>query len=189
MTRAFDGTELDEDLLVQLCEEAMRAPTAGHVRGVRAVVLAGRQGVRDYLDTSCDAEWLASSSMAPGLAKAGGIVVVVCDPGAYASRYAEADKAGSGLDLIEAWPVPYWHGDAAFATMALLLLAEDAGIAACFMGVFQHDDEILALINAPLGTLLFGVVFLGHAAAEQERSGSLDRSGPTRSERVARCRF
>ena len=130
MTRSFDGTEIAEHMLVELCAESLRAPTAGNVRGVRAVVLAGRSGAREYLQAATDAQWRAASTRAPGLALAGGAVVIVSSPLAYAARYAEPDKSASGLGDPAAWPIPYWHADAAFATMALLLLAEDAGLSA-----------------------------------------------------------
>jgi len=189
MTRAFDGTELDEDRIAALCEEAMRAPTAGHARGVEAVVLAGAAGVASYLEAATDAAWRDSSARAEGFAAAGGCVVVVCDPARYAARYAEDDKSASGLGDPAAWPVPYWHTDAAFFTMALLLLAEDAGLAACFLGAFRHSSEVLGAVRAREGTELFGAVLLGGARRDQARSASTRRPGPTRAERVVRGAF
>jgi nitroreductase len=186
MTRAFDGTELVEAQLVGLCEDALRAPTAGHSRGVDAIVLAGTAGVRRYLHVATDPTWRAGSTKAEGLGRAGGAVLVVCEPSAYASRYAAPDKVGSGLDDVAAWPVPYWFGDAAFATMALLLLAEEAGLAGCFLGAFRNEPDVLADVGAPRGRRLFGAVLLGHAASVQSRSSSLDRDGPSRADRVVR---
>jgi nitroreductase len=185
MTRAFDGTAVDEERLVALCEEALRAPTAGHARGVTLGVLAGPEGARRYLETATDPEWRESSSRSTGLALAGGAVLVTCDPATYATRYAEADKSG-GLDDAAAWPVPYWYGDAAFATMSLLLLAESDGLASCFLGAFRHEPELLALARAPRGARVFGAVLVGRAAPGERRSASLDRPGPTRAARVVR---
>lgn len=184
MTRSFDGTELSEPALAALCDDALRAPTAGHARGVEAVVLAGRAGVERYLHAATDADWRAASARSQGLALAGGAVVVLCDPGAYLARYAAKDKAGSGLEDPAAWPVPYWFGDAAFATMALLLLAEADGLAACFLGAFRREPEVLGSLGAPGGRRLFGAVLLGRAAPDEARSASLDRGGPSRAERV-----
>jgi nitroreductase len=189
MTRAFDGTELEEGRLAALSAEALRAPTAGHARGVEAVVLAGARGVRRYLEAATVPEWRASNPRATGLAAAGGAVLFVCEPAAYAARYAAVDKVGSGLGDAASWPVPYWYGDAAFATMALLLLAEDDGLAACFLGAFRREADVLATVHAPPGRRLFGAVLLGHAAATQVRARSLDREGPTRHDRVVRERF
>jgi len=189
MTRAFDGTELDEDHLVELCLDALRAPTAGHARGVEVVVLAGTTGVRRYLDAATDATWRASTARAAGFALAGGAVAVLCHPAAYAARYGGTDKAGAGLEDPDHWPVPYWFGDAGFATMALLLLAESEGLASCFLGAFRHEREVLDELGAPEGRRLFGAVLLGGAAPLQQRSASLDRPGPARGARVVRGRF
>ena len=185
MTRAFDGTEVDAARLAGLCEDALRAPTAGHARGVTMAVLAGRPGVHRYLAAATDAAWRASSPRADGLALAGGCALVVCDPEAYASRYADDDKVASGLGDLDRWPVPYWFGDAAFATMALLLLAEADGLASAFLGAFRNEAALLELAGAQ-GQRLFGAVLVGHAAEDQVRSRSLDRPGPTRASRVRR---
>lgn len=189
MTRAFDGTSLSEDEVVELCTESLRAPTAGNTRGVELVVLAGRDGARRYLEAATDPQWRSTSTRARGFAGAGAAVVVVCDPTAYAARYAEEDKEGDGLDDVDRWPVPYWHADAAFATMALLLLAEDEAMGACFLGAFRHDRDVLRLVRAPARFELFGAVLLGGAADVQAPSASLARPGPSRASRVRRGRF
>ncbi len=189
MVRDFDGTELGEDRVAALCEDALFAPTAGNARGVELVVLAGGDGVRRYLAASTDEAWRSSAPRAAGLAAAGAVVVVVSDPSAYVARYGEADKASSGLSDLGAWPVPYWHGDAAFATMALLVLAESDGLAACFLGAFRARADVLALLGAADRYELFGAVLLGGAAAEQRPSPSLTRPGLTRAQRVHRGRL
>jgi nitroreductase len=189
MTRAFDGTEVPEDRLATLCVDALRAPTAGHARGVETVVLAGAAGVRRYLEAATDAAWRASSARAAGFARAGGAVVVVCAPDAYTARYAADDKAEAGLADAAAWPVPYWFGDAAFATMALLLLAEEDGLAACFLGAFRHEADVLAAVDAPPGRRVFGAVLLGQPSPDQRRSRSLELPGPARVDRVVRGGF
>jgi nitroreductase len=185
MTRAFDGTSVDEDRLVGLCTDALRAPTAGHARGVTMAVLAGRAGVERYLSVATDVGWRQRSPRAQGLAAAGGCALVVCDPRDYAARYAVDDKAASGLDEVDRWPVPYWFGDAAFATMALLLLAEEDGLASAFLGAFRNEAALLELAGAE-GARLFGAVLVGRAADDQVRSASLDRPGPSRASRVRR---
>lgn len=189
MTRSFDGTTVDADELASWCEDAMRAPTAGFSRGVEAVVLGGADGVARYLAAATDAAWRASSPRAPGLARAGGAVVVLCNPAAYAARYAEADKSSSGLGDVDAWPVPYWYGDAGGFTMALLLLVEDHGIGACFLGAFRNEASVLAEVRAPSDRLLYGAVLVGGRSGGERRSSSTRRRGPTFADRVVRERF
>jgi nitroreductase len=189
MVRSFDGTELGEDELCALCADAMYAPTAGHSRGVEAVVLAGRSGTQRYLDAATDADWRARSPRAPGLARAGGAILVVCSPAAYAARYAAGDKSSSRLGDEAAWPVPYWYGDAGAFAMALLLLAEERGRAACFLGAFRNAPQVLLEVDAPSDRRLYGAVLVGVADGADVRSASLARPGATRVERVVRGRF
>jgi nitroreductase len=189
MVRAFDGTELDEDELAAMCADALFAPTAGHSRGIEAVVLAGGSGSARYLEAATDADWRERSPRAPGLARAGGAVLVVCSPATYAARYAEGDKSSSGLGDEGAWPVPYWYGDAGAFTMALLLVAEERGRAACFLGAFRNTDRVLREVGAPPDRRLYGAVLLGMADGTEVRAASLARPGTTRDERVVRGRF
>src|SRR5215210_5612475 len=63
---------------------------------------------------------------------------ILADEGAYRRRYAEPDKARSGL-ADGPWPVPYWHVDAGFAALLMLLTAVDAGLGELFFGVSDHD--------------------------------------------------
>ena len=73
-----------------------------------------------------------------GLLDAPVILLPFADPKAYVDRYAEPDKAATGLGAgTDAWPAPYWTVDASMAVMTLLLAAEDAGLGALFFGVFN----------------------------------------------------
>ena len=156
-------------------------------------MLAGRDGVERYLARR-DGRGLARGlgDGRQGLALAGGAVVVLCDPGAYAARYAEEDKAALGVsDDLAAWPVPYWYGDAAFATMALLLLGGGDGLAACFLGAFRRraGGPRRRRARRPGG----GCSARCSSAApraDEARSASLDRArGRRRAERVVRGRL
>ena len=139
MTRSFDGTPVDTAWLEDLCASALWAPTAGNSAGVRLNVV-GPEHVASYLEVATDASWRDSSRRYSGLARAGAVVLVTTRPGDYLDRYAEPDKAASGLGDVDAWPLPYWHADAAMATMALLLLLEESDWQATLWGSFRHAD-------------------------------------------------
>jgi nitroreductase len=184
MVRSFDATPVDLDWLEGRCAQALWAPSAGNAAGVRMHTV-GRAQVHAYFEAATDAPWRATSRRAAGLARAGAVVLVTSRPEEYGARYAEADKAGSGLEDTSAWRVPYWHTDAAMATMALLLLLEEAGWQATIWGNFRYDDRVLRWAKIQDETL-FCSVLIGRADGNDVGSASLAREIPSRASRVRR---
>lgn len=185
MVRSFDATPVDLDWLEGLCADALRAPTAGNTAGV-FMYTVGAADVATYMTLSTDESWRKEANRAPGLARAGGVVLVTSSPQLYANRYSEDDKANSGLGDLSTWPLPYWHTDAAMATMALLLLLEEANWQATLWGSFRRTSEVLSWIGAGPDEELFGAVLVGRSDGKDVRSRSLDRDVPTRKHRVRR---
>jgi nitroreductase len=186
MVRSFDATPVDPEWLRACCAEALRAPTAGNARGVRMHVV-GPDDVAGYLEVATDAHWRASSRRFAGLSRAGGAVLVTSRPADYSRRYAEPDKVSSGLDDLEAWPLPYWHTDAAMATMALLLLLEEARWSATLWGNFRREDEVRTWAHLE-DEVLFASVLVGRSDGQDHPSPSLARDAATRAERVGLVR-
>lgn len=186
MVRSFDATPVDQDWLDERCADALWSPTAGNSAGVRMYTL-GRELMGEFFHVATDERWRDSSRRAPGLARAGGAVLVTSRPGDYLERYARGDKARSGLEEPSAWPVPYWHTDAAMATMALLLLLEEGGWQATIWGNFRNAAAVLAWARID-DEELFATVLLGHGDGQDAASPSLDRDVPSRSARVRRVR-
>jgi len=184
MVRSFDGTPVDRAWLDDICSQSLWAPTAGNSAGVRMHTF-GADLVADYLATATDEQWRSSSRRASGLARAGGGVLVTSRPQDYVARYDEHDKVSSGLNTQSAWPIPYWHTDAAMATMALLLLIEEARWQATIWGNFRNDDVVLAWANAS-DEQLFATVLIGRGDGLDIASGSLNRPVPPRAARVRR---
>jgi nitroreductase len=184
MTRSFDGTAVDEGWLDHLCATALWAPTAGNSAGVRFYTL-GSSYVEEYLAVATDAEWRERSRRYEGLRRAGALVLVTARVSEYLQRYAEDDKSESALSDESAWPLPYWHTDAAMATMALLLLLEESGWQAALWGNFRHGDAVLRWLNVR-DEELFATVFIGRGDGNDAASSSLSRPVPSRQTRVTR---
>jgi nitroreductase len=184
MVRSFDATPVDEDELDELCARALWAPTAGNTAGVRMHTV-GHALVPSYFAVATDDVWRQRARRAAGLQRAGAVVLVTSKRSAYLERYGEDDKSSSGLSDENSWPIPYWHTDAAMATMALLLLLEERGLAATLWGNFRHEREILEWAHIE-GEDLFASVLLGHGDGNDVTSASLDRDVPTRTARVTR---
>lgn len=184
MVRSFDATPVDHEWLDGLCADALWAPTAGNAAGVRMHTI-GAELVEPYFKVATDDVWRNTARRAPGLQRCGGLVLVTSSPSAYVARYGESDKSSSGLDDESAWPVPYWHTDAAMATMALLLLIEESGWQAALWGNFRHETEILEWAGIT-DEQLFATVLVGRADGNDVASSSLQRDVPRRDERVRR---
>ncbi|HUZ39813.1 MAG TPA: nitroreductase family protein [Acidimicrobiales bacterium] len=182
MVRSFDGTPVDPMWLHELCAEALRSPTAGNSAGVRFHTI-GAALVGEYFNVATDESWRAHARRAEGLQRAGAVVLVTSRRSEYVARYAEADKLNSGLDDESNWPIPYWHTDAAMATMALLLLIEESGWQAALWGNFRHEDDILRWARIE-DEDLFATVLIGRADGKDVASPSLARDVPSRESRV-----
>jgi nitroreductase len=184
MVRSFDGTPVEEAWLDELCSEALWAPTAGNSAGVRMYTLGSRY-VERYLELATDEAWRKRSRRYLGLRRAGAVVLVTARVSDYLERYDEADKATSDLSERSAWPLPYWHTDAAMATMALLLLLEESDWQVALWGNFRNDAAILHWTGIQ-NEELFATLLIGRADGNDSPSPSLSRSVPTRQSRVNR---
>jgi nitroreductase len=165
MVRAFDGRPVAPALVDQLVDLARRAPSAGNTQPWRFVVLEGPDTARLW-DVTLPAERRAGFRW-PALLDAPVVVVPLVEPAAYPRRYAEDDKAATGLGRgLDAWNVPYWWVDGGMAVHGLLLAAVDAGLGALFYGLFEHEATALAALGVPAGWRAPGAVALGWPAPD-----------------------
>ena len=171
MVRAFEARPVPRAVLDRVLDLARRIPAAGNTQGLDLVVLEGDQTAR-YWNASLSVEARATFPW-PGLLDAPVLVIPVGDPAAYVDRYAEADKARTGLGAgADAWTVPYWYVDTAFAAMVALLAAVDEGLGALFFGQFEHEDAIKRTLGIPADRCPVGTIAIGYAAARQRPSKS-----------------
>lgn len=164
MTRDFDPSELDVEVLVDLVDLASRAPSAGKTQGWSLLVL--RDSARDeFWNMSLPVDKRAGFAW-PGLLRAPVVALSFADPDAYVARYSEPDKAHTGLGGgVDKWGAPYWTIDASMATMTFLLAAHDAGLGALFFAVFNREEEIRAHFGVPKALQLLGAIAVGYPAA------------------------
>jgi nitroreductase len=169
MVRAFGPDPahpdpVDPAVVDALLDGARRAPSAGNTQAVRFLVLDTPAAVAGYWDLTLPTERRSGFAW-PGLLVAPVLVVVLVDPGAYVARYAEPDKAATGLGQGPGeWAVPYWWVDAGAAIQDLLLGVVDAGLGGCLFGLFRHEEAVLRAHGVPAGWRAAGTVALGHPA-------------------------
>jgi len=172
MVRSFAHDPVSPELVDGLVDLARRAPSAGHTQPWAFVVLEGAGQTGPLWDVTLPASRRASFRW-KGLPDAPVVMVPLVSPGAYTSRYAEADKLSTGLGAsLDDWPVPYWWVDGGMAVHALLLGAVDAGLGALFYGLFDHEPAVLSLLGVPDGWRVLGAVALGWPAPDEPGASS-----------------
>lgn len=174
MTRNFSPEPVERSTLDRVLAAALRAPSAGNTQGCDLVVLEGRGQTARYWAATTDAEWRGRSRRYRGLANAPVVVLPFADPEAYATRYDQPDKRRAGTPGV-VWVVPYWHVDAAFATMAMILAATDVGLGVAFLGNFRGETALKEALDVPAHRCWLGAVLLGAPARPDPPSASLRR--------------
>lgn len=170
MTRAFDAQPVQRETLLECIDLATRAPSAGKSQGWHFVVLDG-DDVRDFWGITLPDDKRSTFAW-PHLLEAPCIVLPCAIARSYVERYAEPDKAATGLGRsIDEWPVPYWTVDTSFATMTFLLAVEDAGLGALFFGIFNGENALRTRFAIPDDVQILGAVAVGWRRATETRPG------------------
>lgn len=172
MCRDFRDEPVDPGLVDHLLDLARRAPSAGHSQGWAFLVLDERSDIEAFWSHDADPAWLERPTH-PGLLRAPVLVLPLASQKVYEERYAEPDKAGSGGPA--GWEVPYWLVDTAFATMLLLLAAEDAGLGALLFALHSDPRPFLAARGVPDGWEPLGAVAVGWPTGHRPRAASARR--------------
>lgn len=180
MTRSFLLDPLPTGTVDNLIDLARRSPSAGNVAALEWLVLDTRQDVGAYWDTTLPADQRDGFAW-PKLLNAPVIVIPWVDPCRYLERYREPDKAHMPLgESLDAWGVPYWFVDGGAAVQTLLLAAHDAGLAALFFGLFEHEPQVRTRFGVPDAFRAIGAVALGYrgndklSRSQRRRRRSLD---------------
>lgn len=161
MCRSFRDEPIAPGVVRRVLSAATRAPAAGNSDGLDLVVLEGPQAAARYWEVTLPPARREAFRW-PGLLRAPLLILPVADPGAYVARYGEPDKRSSGLGGgPDAWPVPYWTVDAAFAAMLVQLAALDEGLGVLFFGLFDHEDAVRVAFGVPDDRVLIGTLAVG----------------------------
>lgn len=173
MIRNYAERPVDPAVVDRALRNATHAPSAGFSQGWGFLVLDTPRDVARWWATTAAPgapdSWLAGMMRAP-------VVIVPCSSkAAYLKRYAEQDKGWE--DRAESrWPVPFWHMDAAMASLLILQTVVDEGLGGCFFGI--PVDKVAAVrtefgIDPEFDPI--GVITLGHRVVDSGSAGSPSR--------------
>lgn len=173
MIRNYDPRPVDPALVERALRNATHAPSAGFSQGWGFLVLETPTDVRRWWSVTTDPASLAApDDWLTGMMRAPVVIVPCSSKAAYLTRYAEADKGWTDEDEAR-WPVPFWHMDAAMASLLILQTAVDAGLGACFFGIPpERLDAVRTEFAIPATFDPVGVITLGHRVPEPGNAGS-----------------
>jgi nitroreductase len=188
MVRTYDPDRaVPVEMIDQLLEYAIRAPSAGFSQGWGYLVLSEPADRERFWQATVPSGAVADSWLT-GMQTAPVIVVAHSNKGIYLDRYAAADKGWTDRDENR-WPVPYWDIDTGMASLMMMLGAVDSGLATCFFGI---QPEMMAgyraAFDVPDEYTPIGALSVGYAAADR-KSPSLKRGRRQIAEVVHRGRW
>jgi len=173
MVRNYAETPVDPAIVERALRNATHAPSAGFSQGWAFLVLDSPDDVRRWWETTTDPADLANpDTWLAGMMRAPVVIVPCSSKAAYLRRYAESDKGWVDQDEAR-WPVPFWHMDAAMASLLILLTAVDADLGGCFFGVpVDKDAAVRAEFGIDPDFDPVGVITLGHRTSDTGAVGS-----------------
>ena len=173
MVRNYAETPVDPAIVERALRNATHAPSAGFSQGWAFLVLDTPEDVGRWWQVTTDPDSLASpDDWLAGMMRAPVVIVPCSSKAAYLRRYAERDKGWVDQDEAR-WPVPFWHMDAAMASLLILLTAVDADLGGCFFGVpVDKDAAVRAEFGIDPDFDPVGVITLGHRTSDTGAAGS-----------------
>ncbi|MGZ4445946.1 MAG: nitroreductase family protein [Nocardioides sp.] len=173
MIRNYAERPVDRAVVDRALANATRAPSAGFSQGWGFLVLDTPADVRRWWSVTTDSASLADpDDWLTGMMRAPVVVVPCSSKAAYLQRYAERDKGWTDRDESR-WPVPFWHMDAAMASLLILQTAVDEGLGACFFGIPpERETAVRGEFGIPDTFDPVGVITLGHRVEDSGNAGS-----------------
>jgi len=168
MVRRYAEDPVDPTIIDRALDNATRAPNAGFSQGWAFLRLDRPDDVRRFWVASTDSASLERpSAWIAGLMTAPVVIVPCSSKAAYLDRYAEPDKGWTDRDETR-WAKPFWHMDAAMASLLILQTVTDAGLGACFFGVHTaHEPRLRAEFAIPDDHDPVGVITIGHRLPDE----------------------
>ncbi|GAA2509662.1 nitroreductase family protein [Pilimelia columellifera] len=166
MVRDYDPDRpVPAEVVHRLLDHATRAPSAGFAQGWAFLALTERDDRAAFWTAATPTDRpTGRSRWRQGLRRAPLIVVPFSSESAYLDRYAEPDKGWTDRDPAR-WSAPYWHVDAGFAALLMLLTAVDEGLGACFFGVPPgRVGQLRAAFGVPAEFAPVGALTVGFPA-------------------------
>jgi|GEM_PF-112297 len=141
--RKYTGEHVPDQLVKELLQAAMSAPSAGNQQPWHFIVLRHRDTLTKITEFHPYSQMLKEASVA----------IVVC-----------------GDESLEKHP-GYWVQDCSAATENILIAAQEKGLGAVWLGVYPREDRVTALrklLGIPEAVTPLSIVSIGYPAEKKE---------------------
>ena len=172
MVHRFDRQRsIPPDLLEQVLESALHAPSAGFSQGVALVVLDQPDQLESFWRKTVppsESEHLEEQlAIGPPV-----VILALANKQIYLNRYSEPDKVEAKMQKAADWPAPYWDIDCGMSVMLMLLTAVDVGLGGWFFGIAHGVGELMNDLCIPSDYKPIGALGLGYKADDDVKVGS-----------------
>jgi len=150
--RKYENKAVPEDMIEQILRAGMAAPSAGNEQPWHFIVIDNRDILIEITKFHPYSQMLKEASHA----------IVVC--------------ADTSLLKFEG----YWVQDCSAAMQNMLMMAQDMGLGAVWLGIYPQEERVKALkelLSLPEHVIPFSIMSLGYPAEKKEPQ---DRFNPAR---------
>ena len=149
--RKYTGEKVSEEMVKQLLEAAMAAPSAGNQQPWEFVVVRDKAVLQKMTEVSPYTKMLKEADLA----------IVVCGD--------ESKEKHKG----------YWVQDCSAAIENILIMAADLGLGAVWCGIYPVEDRVIGVKNIcglPQSVIPLGIISVGYPAEQKEPANRYDET-------------
>lgn len=139
----FGSKPVPLDLLSRILEDSTHVPSAGFSRDFDLIAISKKETIRKIARAVNEEEYEKEGIALPNFVSNASVVVVPCGNKArFERKYGKPAERHSRL--------PWWIVDASFSSLALILLANECGVSASFIGAV-NEAKLAQALHLPKG--------------------------------------
>ena len=160
--RKFSEKPVEDAMLKEILEEAMKAPTTGNIQLYSVIITRSEEGRRK----------LAPLHFSQPAATGAPVILTVCADMDRYTRWCELSHTDAGFDNMLSFMSAF--ADALIYSQQVVTIAENLGLGTCYLGTVTYNaPEIAKLLNLPDLVIPVACIALGWPESEGEETERL----------------
>lgn len=151
--RAYENRDIPTNLIEEIIEKAMRAPTCGNMQLYSVIVTKEKE----------KKEKLANLHFNQPAATSSNVILTICADFNLFTRWCELSNATPGYDNFHSFIMAFT--DAVIFAQQIVTVAESEGLGTCYLGTVNYTaNEISQLLELPEKVVPVASISLGYPA-------------------------